>query len=55
MVLHGPLNEKWTGHLPEIRVDEIAVIAPLMILMLVSGIWPAWILEMINKAATAIF
>jgi NADH-quinone oxidoreductase subunit M len=55
MVLHGPLNEKWKGHLPEIRWDEIAVIAPLMILMLVSGIWPAWILEMINKAATAIF
>jgi NADH-quinone oxidoreductase subunit M len=55
MVLHGPLNESWAGKLPEIRMDEILVISPLMILILVSGIWPAWILEMINKAVTAIF
>ncbi|HEX7556083.1 MAG TPA: NADH-quinone oxidoreductase subunit M, partial [Leptolinea sp.] len=55
MVLQGPLNERWSGKLPEMRADEIAIIAPLMILMLANGIWPAWLLEMINKAAMAIF
>lgn len=49
-VLHGPLNEHWKGHLSEINLREICVIAPLMVLMLVIGIWPAWILEMINRA-----
>ncbi len=55
MVLHGPLNPNWTGKLPEIRVDEMLVIVPLMALMLITGIWPAWLLEMINKMAIAIF
>jgi NADH-quinone oxidoreductase subunit M len=54
-VLHGPLNEKWSGHLSEINVREWMVIAPLMVLMLITGIWPAWILDVINKAVTAIF
>jgi len=49
-VLHGPLNEKWAGHLPEIKPREVFVIAPLMVLMLWIGVWPAWILEVINKA-----
>jgi NADH-quinone oxidoreductase subunit M len=55
MVLHGPLNEKWVGHLSEINTREILVIAPLMVLMLAIGIWPAWILDVINKAVTALF
>ena len=55
MVLHGPLNDKWTGHLSEINAREIFVITPLMILMLVSGIWPAWILNVINRTVTALF
>jgi NADH:ubiquinone oxidoreductase subunit 4 (subunit M) len=29
--------------------------APLMVLMLVIGIWPAWILDVINKAVMALF
>ena len=55
LVLHGPLNEAWAGKLPEIRPEEIAVIAPLMILMLVNGIWPAWLLEMINRVSSVLF
>jgi NADH-quinone oxidoreductase subunit M len=55
MVLHGPLNEQWRGHLPEINARELLVIAPLMILMLVIGIWPAWLLEMINRAVVLLF
>ncbi|MBN8583045.1 MAG: NADH-quinone oxidoreductase subunit M [Anaerolineae bacterium] len=57
-VLHGPLNEHWAHgehKLTEINLREILVIAPLMVLMLVTGIWPAWILEVINKAVTALF
>ncbi len=54
-VLHGPLNEKWVGHLTEIKLREIFVIAPLMILMLWIGIWPAWILDVINRAVQSIF
>ncbi len=55
LVLHGPLNEAWMDKLPEIRPDEIAVMAPLMILMLVNGIWPAWLLDMINRVTTILF
>jgi len=51
-VLHGPLNERWRGRLSEINRREVAVIAPLMVLMLLTGIWPAWILGMINRAVS---
>lgn len=53
-VLHGPLNEKWIGHLTEINPREIFVIAPLMVLMLWIGVWPAWILDIINRAVLAL-
>lgn len=55
MVLHGPMNKKWIGHLSEISPREIIVMAPLMVLMLITGVWPAWILYVINKAVTALF
>ncbi len=54
-VLHGPLNEHWVGHLTDINVREIFVIAPLMVLILSIGIWPAWILDVINKAMTMLY
>ena len=53
-VLHGPLNEHWHGHLPEINLREMVVIAPLMALMLFIGVWPAWLLDVINKAVLAL-
>ncbi len=55
MVLHGPLNEKWAGHISEISAREIVVIAPLMVLMLWIGVWPAWILNVINRAVEMLF
>lgn len=58
MVLHGPLNERWAHgehRLTEINARELVVIAPLMAMMLVIGIWPAWILDVINKAVMQIF
>lgn len=50
MVLHGPMNEKWSGHITEINFREIVVISPLLVLMLWIGVWPAWILNVINSA-----
>lgn len=55
MVLHGPLNEEWAGHLSEINLREILVAAPLMVLVLVTGIWPSWIMNLINQAISAWF
>lgn len=49
-VLHGPLNERWAGVLKDINRRELFVIVPLMVLMLVLGIWPAFLLNMINQA-----
>lgn len=57
-VLHGPLNEHWAHgehKLTEINTREIIVMAPLMALILVIGVWPAWILDVINTAVMALF
>lgn len=57
-VLHGPINERWAagGHmLKEINLRETFVIAPLMVLILVIGVYPAWILDVVNKAMMMLF
>ena len=57
-VLHGPMNEHWAHgehKLTEINTREIIVMAPLMTLILIIGIWPAWILDVINKAVMHLF
>jgi NADH-quinone oxidoreductase subunit M len=54
-VLHGPLNEKWLGHGLEIKPREVIAIAPLMALMLLIGVWPSWILDVINKTILRLF
>ena len=57
-VLHGPLNEHWAEgehRLKEITAREITVMAPLMVLMLVIGVWPMPILDIINKAVMMLF
>jgi len=57
-ILHGPENEHWAHgehKLTDINTREILVAAPLMAIALVIGIWPAWILEVINKAVVALF
>jgi NADH:ubiquinone oxidoreductase subunit 4 (subunit M) len=43
------------GHLSEINLREVFVIAPLMVLMLQLGVWPAWLLDVINRAMNALF
>jgi NADH-quinone oxidoreductase subunit M len=54
-VLHGPLNEHWAGHVSEINARELFVITPLMVLILWIGVWPNWILSVINKAVAMVF
>lgn len=57
-VLHGPENEHWAHgehRITEINTREILVMLPLMTLILVIGLWPAWILDVINKAVVALF
>lgn len=49
-VLHGPLNERWAGVLKDINSRELVVIIPLMMVMLVLGIFPSVLLNMINQA-----
>jgi len=55
LVLHGPLNEHWVGRLTEINIREIIVMAPLMVLILLIGIWPMWIMDVVNKAMAMLF
>jgi len=49
-VLHGPTNPTWIGHISEINSREIFVMVPLMVLILWIGVWPGWILNVINAA-----
>jgi NADH-quinone oxidoreductase subunit M len=48
--LHGSLNPKWQ-QIKEITWREAWALIPLMILMLATGIWPRWVLDVINAAA----
>jgi NADH-quinone oxidoreductase subunit M len=48
--LHDKLNPRWQG-ITDISWREAWALIPLMILMLLTGIWPRWILDVINAAA----
>ena len=51
--LHGPLKPEWRT-LPKMTMQEHLVVWPLMILMLVIGIWPQWLSAIINDTVTLI-
>lgn len=53
-VLHGPFNLKWRDTHLELHYNEMWAIVPLMVLMLVTGILPNWILLTINGSVTAL-
>lgn len=52
--LHGPLNSQWRN-LKDMTLREHLVIWPLMGLMLSLGIWPQWLLAIINDTVTRLF
>jgi NADH-quinone oxidoreductase subunit M len=51
-VLHGPFNTRWKDTKLELDRNEMIAIAPLMVLMLVTGLAPNWILATINVSVT---
>ncbi|MAS32772.1 MAG: hypothetical protein CL610_02120 [Anaerolineaceae bacterium] len=53
-VLHGPFNMHWRDYHLEIELREVIAIAPLLVLMLVTGVVPNWILPIINESVTRI-
>ncbi len=54
LVLHGSLNPEWK-EVPEISIRERLVVLPMMALMLSIGLWPRWVLEVINATVTRLF
>lgn len=50
--LHGPFNMHWRDYKLEIDLREFIAIAPLAVLMLITGIVPNWILSVINASVT---
>ncbi len=58
--LHGTPSQEWVDydkhhHRLEISVREVIAMAPLLVLMLVTGVLPNWILPMINDTVTRMF
>ncbi len=51
-VLHGPFNMKWRSINLEIELREVIAVAPLLALMLVTGVAPNWVLSVINGSVT---
>lgn len=54
-VLHGPFNMHWKDYNLELTRSEFVAIAPLMVLMLITGLYPNWILPIINSTVTTLF
>ncbi|KAB2905890.1 MAG: NADH-quinone oxidoreductase subunit M [Anaerolineae bacterium] len=59
-VLHGPVNPEWQHyhehhHSLEISFRELLAVAPLMILIVITGLYPNWILPVINDSVSAMF
>jgi NADH-quinone oxidoreductase subunit M len=52
--LHGSLNPQWKS-LTDMSFREHLVIWPLMALMLSLGLWPQWLLAIINDTVTKLF
>lgn len=47
-VLHGPFNMHWKDYNLEIDLREAIAISPLLVLMLITGLLPNWIMPIIN-------
>ncbi|MFO7323804.1 MAG: NuoM family protein [Chloroflexota bacterium] len=51
-MLHGPFNLHWRDTDLEIDLREVVAIAPLLALILITGLIPNWILSVINESVT---
>lgn len=54
-VLHGPFNLRWRDYDLELTPAELLGMIPLMFLMLLTGVYPNWILPTINATVTTLF
>ena len=54
-VLHGPFNLRWRDYSLELTPAELLAMVPLMLLMLLTGVYPNWILPTINATVTTLF
>ncbi|MCY3780538.1 MAG: NADH-quinone oxidoreductase subunit M [Chloroflexi bacterium] len=54
-VLHGPFNLRWRDYSLELTPAEMLGMAPLIVLMLLTGVYPNWILPLINTTVSSIF
>lgn len=54
-VLHGPFNLRWRDYDLELTSAELLAMVPLMFLMLLTGVYPNWILPTINATVTTLF
>lgn len=54
-IFNGPMNERWQG-VADMRVGgrEFLAIAPLLVALLVLGVYPAPVMDLANQAATAL-
>jgi NADH:ubiquinone oxidoreductase subunit 4 (chain M) len=50
--IYGPLNRRWLGQLSDMSPREVIAIAPLLVLMLAIGVYPYWLVNVINEAVT---
>jgi NADH-quinone oxidoreductase subunit M len=51
-VLHGPLNHELLHHaeMTDINRTETLALAPLLVLMLAIGLYPMWLMGVINES-----
>lgn len=59
-VLHGPVNPEWDHyhkhhHSLELERREMIALAPLIVLMLITGLYPNWVLSVINETVATLF
>ncbi len=54
-ILQGPIREEWQGYRLEISLREMLAIAPLIVIIVLTGIYPNWILGVINGTVARIF
>jgi NADH-quinone oxidoreductase subunit M len=53
-VFLGEFNKRWEGHLTDVNAREVIIIAPLVALTLVLGVYPAVALNMMNTTLAEI-
>jgi NADH-quinone oxidoreductase subunit M len=52
-VFHGPLNPAWAGF-PDLALRERAILAPVIGLMFLLGLWPQAVLGVVNRSVLRI-